>query len=329
MCEKEKCGKFGRIRKDKIVNTKFNKIMSLLWSKNGFRGEYLSKYIVSKFAFISESNVSEDYGIDFYCGLIKDALNTDYVHYDKPFLLQIKTKTKEGVDKNDIVYDTRQSLHTLYNLKIPFFIGYLDLVNQSLEIFSTSTMWHPFIIHSSENLSKITFKFPKTNKKNLVWLPEPKDIEIGKYEFGCGKNYIVNLGHPIIKIGLQELEKNTDNIIEESRKILSKCIDRENDNIQNQTLRLHFFRWVHDYETNNCESFKFGYKFYSKDDGAIYFDANFAIEKLNHFLISLAITYKETGDDINFENVCKLTRQIPEKLWLENIKNAFPKIYKQ
>ena len=303
--------------------------MSLLWSKNGFRGEYLAKYIVSRVAFISESNVSEDYGIDFYCGLIKDAIHPKYVHYDKPFLLQIKTKTKDGVEKNDIVYDTRHSIHMLYNLKIPFFIGYLDLEKQTLEIFSTSTMWHPFIIHSVENLSRITFSFPKTNERKLIGLPESKDMDFTKYNFGCGKNYIVNLGHPIISLKLSEIEGSENTTIEECRKILSRCIDRENDNIQNQNLRLHFFRWVHDYETNNLDSFRFGYKFYSKEDGAIYFDANYAIEKLNYFLISLGITYKETGDDTNFENVCRLTRQIPKKLRLENIEKEFPELYNE
>ena len=54
--------------------------MALLSSKNGFRGEYLARYIVSRFAFISESSVGEDYGIDFYCGLSKEIINENNEH---------------------------------------------------------------------------------------------------------------------------------------------------------------------------------------------------------------------------------------------------------
>jgi len=315
---------FDRIKKVDISKRKLKNKMSLLWSKNGFRGEYLAKFIVSRFAFISESNVSEDYGIDFYCGLIKAALNKDYVHYDKPFLLQIKTKTKQESEKNDIVYDTIEKIETLYNLNLPFFIGYLDNENQKLEIFSTSSMWHAFLIKGYLNVHKIVFKFRKNNSIDNILTPTYKQMTLGEHKCG-GHKYIVDLGHPLISIDINELDKN-ENKIENIRIILSKCIDKEFDNITNKKLELYYYRWVHKYETNN-PNIEFGYNFLEKDDGVTDFDQQRAIDNLHHYLISLAIVFNENNDNENYKKVCGLTKLISKTNRLENITNKFPEIY--
>ena len=143
--------------------------MSKLWSTNGFRGEYLARYIVSRFAFISESNVSDDYGIDFYCGLAKESSNGENIHYEKPFLLQIKTKTikkHNKYKKPDIELIHKHQVNTLYNLEVPFFIGFLDLETKRLDIHSTSMMWHTYLITGIDNITRITFRFRNNNSTN-------------------------------------------------------------------------------------------------------------------------------------------------------------------
>ena len=298
--------------------------MSLLWSKNGFRGEYLARYFVSRFAFISESSVGEDYGIDFYCGLIKDCLDKKYVHYDKPFLLQIKT----SASKANIEYKTENSINTLYNLDLPFFIGNLNLENNILEIFSTSMMWHTYLITGLNDITRITFRHRHNDNCGEIHSPIIEDLNFKDedHKFGNLKNNIVDLGHPLIRLKLSELDTNPE-LIEKCRTILSKCIDKENANILNKRLKLYYYRWIHSYNTNNPDSIKFGYNFLGPEEGIKEVNPLNSINNLNHYLISLALAFKETGDEVNYENVCKLTRLISIDNHLENIKTSFPEIY--
>jgi len=314
---------FERIEKVAILKEKYKSRMSLLWSKSGFRGEYLAKFIVSRFAFISESSVGEDYGVDFYCGLIKDARNKDYVHYDKPFLLQIKTKTKEGVVKADVVYDTQEKIETLCSLNLPFFIGYLDSSKQKLEIFSTSSMWHAFLVDGPLNVHRIVFKFRKNNDVHDVGVAKKDKIDLKGIK-NLGTKYTIDLGHPIASISINELDSD-ENKIENIRNILSKCIDREFDNITNKRLGLYYYRWVHKYTTND-PAIGFGYNFLGKDDTDD-LDTQNAINSMNHYLISLAVSFKENGDDINYKNACRLTKLISEDARLDSVIKAFPEIY--
>lgn len=302
--------------------------MSLLWSKNGFRGEYIARYIVSRFAFISESNVSEDYGIDFYCGLIKDALDKQYVHYDKPFLLQIKTKTSpETKSKPQIVYEGENKIHTLFNLSIPFFIGYLDLDKKVLDIHSTSPMWYTYI-QKRGNISKVTFCFREDESTEAVWWPKIKKMEVKDYQSGDGDNNIIDLGHPIISVSVSDLESKPA-LIQEIRNILSKVIDRDNDNLVNKRLNLHFTRWAHIYETNSNGSFRFGFKYFTKEDGLPkdFFNPQHSLDSLHYFLLSLAVVFDENGMEEEFQKVCQITKHISKSEWLDDMIKLKPEVY--
>ena len=295
--------------------------MSLIWSKNGFRGEYLARYIVSKFAFVSESSVGEDFGIDFYCGLIKDAKDPKFVHFDKPFLLQIKTTERRGAVK----YDTRNKISSLYNLNLPFFIGHLNLKNGSLDIHSTSMMWHAFIKTGVENISRITFEFREKNKKGVINSPEIKPLK--KVQFGNGFNHLIDLGKPIVTLKLKEIENNPDQI-DNARAIISKCIDKEQANILNKQLKLYYYRWLYKHETNKPDTFEFGYNFIEDLPEHNFFNPQKSLNKLDHFLISLAISYKNAGMMDEYQDVCRITRRISPDQWLKNVQQYFPDIYK-
>ncbi|QQS03208.1 MAG: hypothetical protein IPK50_12905 [Fibrobacterota bacterium] len=298
--------------------------MSLLWSKNGFRGEYLARYMVSKFAFVSESNVGEDFGVDFYCGLIKDSLDKTYVHYDKPFLLQIKTTTT----KPDIVYDTPNKISTLFNLNLPFYIGHLDLENGILDIHTTSMMWHTYLITKLNDISRVAFRFRAEFACDVISTPEIKDYKFPEKvtPFGNLKTNIIDLGNPIISLRLDEIETNRK-LIEDCRTILSKCIDKDEANILNKKLNLFYYRWAHQYKTNDPSSFNFGYNFLDKSDGIPDLSPQNSIDSLDHYLVSLAIAFKENGDEENYENVCKLTRMISSPKHLEPVSEKYPSIY--
>ena len=317
----------------KQPTNKLNWLMSLLWSKNGFRGEYLAKYIVSRFAFISESNVSEDFGIDFYCGLTKETANKDSVLYEKPFLLQIKTKTiKNGKNykKPDIQLLEKHKFDTLYNLELPFFIGFLDLENKTLDIHTTSMMWHTYLITGIDNITRVTFRFRNNIKTDDIGYPiiEKANYIKGANRLGNLKNNIIDLGHPIITLKIDDLDNIDAETINNTKLILSKVIDKEFENIMNKRMNLHYYRWVYSYETNNPESLAFGYKFVNNaDNNQLQYCPQIAIDSMHHYLVSLALSYKNNKDFINYDIICKITRQIDKNLWFKNIHKEFKEIY--
>lgn len=292
--------------------------MSLLWSKNGFRGEFLARYIVSRIAFVSESTAGDDFGIDFYCGLSKEGSDKTTVYFDKPFLLQIKTTTT----KPDIHYHSPSKINTLFGLQLPFFIAHLDLNSGQLDIHSTSMMWYAFHLLGTEQIEKLSFTFSNSmydvNLANT--LSNTPDIDEAK------KKVRVYLGHPMISLRLADLESN-EQVIEDARNIISKVIDKETANLQSKHLRLPCYRWVYEYETNKSATFKFAYNFLNNSAGLNDLDPQRIIDSMDHYLIGLAIAYKEKGDQETYESVCKITRKIDPKLHLDNIKLAFPDIY--
>lgn len=284
----------------------------------------MARYIVSRFAFVSESTVGDDFGIDFYCGLVKDCRDNKEVHFEKPFLLQIKTTTT----KPDICYDTPNKIYTLFGLELPFFIAHLDLESARLDIHSTSMMWHAYLLIGMDKIGKVCFTF--SNSYYITNLPNTlsNTPKISYSPDGKTKDVKVYLGHPIVSLRLNELETNTT-LVEEAREIISKVIDKENANLQNKRLRLNYYRWVYEYETNNSSSFRFGYNFLTMNDGLTNTDPQLAINSMGHYLIALAIAFKEKGDDENYENVCKITRRIESNQHLDNIKDQFPEIYSE
>jgi hypothetical protein len=314
---------FERVRQP---TNKFNWFMSKWATKNGFRGEYLARYIVSRFAFISESSVGEDYGIDFYCGLskeIKNENNEDVVVYEKPFLLQIKTKTTEQ-DKNGyryIKYDTKDKIKTIYNLESPFFIGFLELKTQKLHIYSTSCMWYANMLYDLSKIDELTFKFKLVNKRESIIEP------LKPVEKNGLLTQMVDLGEPIISLNLYNIEKNGGEV-DVCRDILSHLIDKEFENIVSKRLGLSYFRWIYEYKTNSLQSIKCGYKFVNKSD-----DSNFSrttkdmINAMHPYLVSLGLSAKNEDDEETYKKVVALTRLVDKEFHFTNLYEKNDELY--
>ena len=301
--------------------------MALLSSKNGFRGEYLARYIVSRFAFISESSVGEDYGIDFYCGLSKEIINEnneEVVVYDKPFLLQIKTKTTENDSKTGyryIKYDTKDKIKTIYNLETPFFIGFLELKSQKLHVYSTSCMWYGNTLYDLSKIDELIFKFKLPNKR------ESKISPIKPIDKHGLLTQVVDLGEPIITLNLHNIERN-GNEIDICRNILSALIDKEFENIVSKRLGLSYFRWIYEYKTNSLQSIKCGYKFVNKSD-----DSNFGrttkdmINAMHPYLISLGLSAKNEYDDETYKKIVALTRLVDKEFHFMDLYDKNDELY--
>lgn len=299
--------------------------MSLLPSKNGFRGEYLARYIMSRFAFISESSVGEDYAIDFYCGLVKNCMVEEFVDYDKPFLLQIKTKTKKELKqgRKNIIYDSPEKLSTLYGLEIPFFVGFLDLKEQTLDIHSTSSMWYPYILLGVDNISQVSLKFRKDDDLSTQ-IGLPKDYQ----PKGKGKKrWQVDLGLPVITLKLSELENNSIDV-EKIRSILSEIIDIDFETIVSKRLGLAYYRWIYEYETNRPETFKCGYKFVNKGDNSSFNkNSKDMINAMHPYLVSLALSLKNELDFETYDKVRKITELIDPNVRYKDVESKFGEIY--
>ncbi len=296
--------------------------MALLSSRNGFRGEYLARYIVSRFAFISESSVGEDYGIDFYCGLNTETKNIDgieLIQYDKPFILQIKTSTKGG-SKKSIVFSEDQ-IKTIYNLEIPLFIGYLNLKTKILDIHSTSPMWFPYMLFGFEPIKTLKFKFrTKTKTKTNVDLYKPSK---NNNQFDC----IVDLGLPLISIDISNLETN-HTFVNDIRKIISDCIDAEFENISSKRLGLSYFRWMYNYETNRPETLECGYKFVNNaDDTSFNKTSQNMIDAMHPYLVSLAVSAKNFKDKNLYEDLIKITRRVSPTLIFNDVLDDYKEVY--
>ena len=314
----------------KQPTNKFNRLMSLLSTKNGFRGEYLARYIVSRFAFISESSVGEDFGIDFYCGLskeskmVKNKTKYDAVYFSKPFFLQIKTNAEKKYNRKNICYDTKERLDTLYNFDTPFFVGYLNLKTKQLDIHSTSPMYYPYYCSGIDNISKVAFEFRNDEKsKNLgqsVGFPRliRKSTE---------RRWYVDLGEPIITIKVDEIDTNPT-LIEEIRKILSFCIDREFENIVAKKFDLSYYRWMYEYQTNKFQTFKSGYKYINVADDFDYVgESKDMLNSLHPYLVGLALSFKNENDIDNYKLVRELIKQIDPKFWFKNIDEQLKEMY--
>ena len=313
------CNIFRSVLKREYYKKKYYKPMSLLWSKNGFRGEYLARYIVSRFAFISESSVGEDYGIDFYCGLNKEVHidGKDYIKYDKAFYLQIKTKTKENYASGSYTKPkTFLKGQTIPSLETPLFIGFLDLVEQRLDIHTASTMWYPYMLNRAKEIS---LNFRNGDKNENLQLLKPFSPQ-------SGIEHKVDLGLPIISIKFSEIEKLEN--VDIYRKILSDVIDIELENIVSKRLGLAYFRWVCEHTTNIPESFRFGYKFInSADDSSFGGMVDSMIDDMQQYVVALALTAKNEGKFDIYDKIRNVTTLVSKEKQYSDVVKLYPELY--
>ncbi len=106
--------------------------------REGWRTEHLARFILSKFAFMSEPiAVSDDIGSDFICTLF-DIKDKKYLFPKNSFAIQIKSKGEIMGCKN--IIEMTNKIDYLNGLELPFFVGVGDKDSLKLEIYSSEAI---------------------------------------------------------------------------------------------------------------------------------------------------------------------------------------------
>jgi hypothetical protein len=300
----------------------------LLKVRNGDVAEYVANLILSKIAFTTFIPRQEDFGVDFYCGLMRE--KDEKLYFDLPFLLQVKS------NKNPITYGIlphkkgettkrwdKESVEALFNLNLPFFIAFVDTDLLNIEIYSTSRYWQ--IVKEYKKASAVEFRFPpETNGIDRCIVNQRLDFEvINHWEAGNGdgQKYIVDLQQPILSFQYQDLKD--DDKIQNITKILNKIIKVELMNITYNNTGLPYYKWLHKYKTNDS-NIEFGWVIYDKEVEIN--NPTVLIEKIREHLYSLAVGYKENGMESEYDDLCKITRLIKDKTGFENLFQKYPEL---
>ncbi len=157
----------------------------LLSFRKGWQNEHLAKFILSKFSFVAEpSNVSDDFGTDFYCTLFK-IKDKKFLLPQNSFAIQIKSKKDIKKKKNEI--EMTEKANFLSNMEIPFFVGVVDRDELKIEIYSGESVDHFFAMYGGKPKKVIVELVNKRGesakdlyevKGNKHFLKFPKIMEI-------------------------------------------------------------------------------------------------------------------------------------------------------
>lgn len=163
-------------------------------TRKGAHAEYLANYMLSLLGFTAPVPRQEDYGVDFFCSLNIDDNNRTLV--GDAYAIQIKsTVTSLTYGKDSTNNWRRDQIDFLFNLKVPFFLGIVDLDSETLSIYSLST--HRFIKKAHPNCSLITFEFnPSSGETEIHGIANSTQVSNVKKDKGDHKNYKIRQLYP-------------------------------------------------------------------------------------------------------------------------------------
>lgn len=147
----------------------------MLKFREGWQGEHLARFIISKFAFIAEpSTVADDIGTDFYCTNfdIEIVDKQKYLLPKSSFAIQIKKKKK----KNDI--DVTNKLRFLDRLEVPYFVGLITTEKECNKIEIYSGEFIPIFLSEIDFTKDRVYLAPCETRTELMWSLKPDDYRI-------------------------------------------------------------------------------------------------------------------------------------------------------
>lgn len=273
-------------------------------TRKGAHAEYLANYLLSVIGFTAQVPRQEDYGIDFFCSLNKNDKSRTTV--GDAFAVQIKSAFTPLVYGKDSQNNWRKEhIEFLFGMKIPFFLGIIDLENDSLSLYNLSVF--RFVKKQCPNCSLITFKMRKSEGITTInGIENTKPIS-GKIKGnkGDGLNYIIELQHPIIRITSNDL-KNEATLVKYSS-ILQEHLNVEKKNIVIDYLDWPLFYWPHNFTTNSRE---IDFKWIHYDDEADLSNPQKLVDKNADFIVALALSYKLHGQVEEYEALRKIIQKI-------------------
>lgn len=290
--------------------------------KKGDTAEYLAQVFLSSIAFSNPVYRQEDYGIDFTCSLIdvinKNGKRGEYkeLYPNESFNVQVKTS-----ESYSVTYKNKdKNLQWMFNSKTPIILAHMDFDDKKMFFYSISPI-HYITIRGRKNYDTLTLNYYKNPKG--VYRTRPNTFNYND----TNENITIQLGKPFMTLCITEL---TDfDILEEKKKILKKVLSKEQENITYRTLKLPIMRWLWKYETNDINTFRFGWNHVcDKGDETINIPENVLVHT-SQFLMSLAKSYELHKDNKNYgdlyielhNSLRKVIQTIPfgEKITVEDI----------
>jgi hypothetical protein len=170
--------------------------------RQGFRAEYLAKYIMSEFGPCERVNPENDYGLDLIATVMKKVGSGGYV--SSMYGIQVKAGTAR------FHYSGEQLMDWIKAYNIPILMCRADRASGSIKLYSTWTLHHLILDGNSAHVQIIDF-IENYGEQQKLRMPEIQ-----------GNTGTVWLGPPIIHISSAELHQV--DLIDEIRKTLTEWI---------------------------------------------------------------------------------------------------------
>ncbi len=274
-------------------------------TRKGAYAEYLANYMLSNLGFTAPVPRQEDYGIDLFCSLNQDTLNRTL--FGDSYAIQIKSAFKPVVYGRTKKKWDQSQIRFLFELKLPFFLGIVDLPSDSLSIYPLSTF--RFIKKQFPNCSLITFQM-NSNPGGVTTIHDihnVRTINTLEDDKGDHKNYIIDLQHPILKIDSKGLKNETE--FANYHKILQKYIRLESINIAIDSLGWPTFHWPQNYTTNVDEAV---FKWIHFDDEPHISNPDKIIDINSDLIIALALSFKLHNRIEEYDALCQITQKFKD-----------------
>jgi hypothetical protein len=279
--------------------------------RQGNISEYLAQYLLSYLGSSIYVPRQEDVGIDFNCAISENDGQLEVTK--EQFYVQIKSNLTDEIEYGSVVKTGKNNkckwkkyeLDWLFNLDNPLFIGVLNKDEGSLELYSTSFMWHNYW-----NKKFLTIKFiPNQPNQQMEEIHAIDDLDISDWAEELDteipkKKTLVQMGPPIIKL-TNDIVRGDITELNKIKNIFRKAIMIEKSNIIYKNLNLPYFNWLHRISTN--DSFVGGW-FYTISK--VIDEEEKLYQSLSPILIALALLYKKTQDS-RFETILNVLKLVP------------------
>lgn len=208
-------------------------------TRKGDRAEYLAQYIFSSFTVCVPVIRQEDVGVDFYCSLLRK-VDEDLRPY-LAFNVQVKS-SGDSIEIGGVTKGGKWREHEIQqfcSLETPLLIGIVDIADQRLDLFSTSSRyfvgrWKNGIIPRRIDL--------------MPYVPEGEghlgDGEIKKLKTEPGmpdEVWKLPIGQPIVKIPIADSENEQKR--ETIKQLLEPYLRMDQQNMVLARLGLGYFEW--------------------------------------------------------------------------------------
>jgi len=170
--------------------------------RQGFRAEYLAKYIISEFGPCERINPENDYGLDLIATIMEKVGSGGFV--SSMYGIQVKS------GKARFHYSGERLIDWIRAYNIPLLMCRADREEGRIRLYSTWTLHHLILQTASTDIKQIYFE-EEYGDKSTLHMPETK-----------GDTAIIWLGPPIIEISAVELHKTPH--VEELCKTLAEWI---------------------------------------------------------------------------------------------------------